>query len=676
MRRVVARRVPVLALVLTVVGLPAAAGPPPRPVGPEIPLAWSVTGVALQPHGDGVAVGLRPTLLGDQVWLQRVSGETDAPLADPAFLGLVAAPDFLASRPVVGADAAGNFVVAWTGPRGPDRLPTVYARRFDAAGRPRASAFPVSAASAERAFHPVLSVAPGGRFAVAWGVLATNGYDFSVVARAYLADGTPSSPRFQVNAHGFGGVNRDKTPGGIVLSPDGTLAVVWEAFEGEGSFEDVFFRRFRADGTPLTGDVAVHDNTQWVHQHSPALARLAGGGYLIAYASDYREDDTSAVVGVAVAADGTPAPGDQVLNDRAAGDQVDPVVAALPDGGFVALWTDRCALYSSGPTPPDCSLPENGRDGSFDGVFGRAFSADLVPAGDALRVNADPVGPQHSPSLAVAADGEMVAGYDSQSLGRARRLVPPCAPDARTLCLAGEDRFAARVDWRDFQGNRGDGVAGADGGDGWGTFWFFTPGNTELVVKVLDGRSINLHHWLFYASLSNVEYTLEVLDTLSGIRRLYHNPARHFASRGDTAAFGPDVPVNAAAPAAAGRAVAPAGPSTCPGPPATLCLADNRFAVEIDWQDPLGGAGPGRAVALTGDSGFFWFFGPDNPEVVVKVLDGRAVNGHYWVFYGSLTNVEFHLVVTDTTTGQPVGYSNPAGTFASRGDTSAFPGGG
>jgi len=57
---------------------------------------------------------------------------------------------------------------------------------------------------------------------------------------------------------------------------------------------------------------------------------------------------------------------------------------------------------------------------------------------------------------------------------------------------------------------------------------------------------------------------------------------------------------------------------------------------------------------------------------VVKVLDGRALNDHFWLFYGSLTNVEFDLTVTDTVTGQERTYHNPAGTMASRADTEAF----
>jgi len=56
------------------------------------------------------------------------------------------------------------------------------------------------------------------------------------------------------------------------------------------------------------------------------------------------------------------------------------------------------------------------------------------------------------------------------------------------------------------------------------------------------------------------------------------------------------------------------------------------------------------------------------------VLDGRALNGHFWVFYGALSNVEFEITVTDALSGRRRTYVNPLGHFASAGDTQAFAG--
>ncbi len=103
-----------------------------------------------------------------------------------------------------------------------------------------------------------------------------------------------------------------------------------------------------------------------------------------------------------------------------------------------------------------------------------------------------------------------------------------------------------------------------------------------------------------------------------------------------------------------------------------LCLGAGRFQVEAEWMDFQGNTGVGHAVSLTADTGYFWFFAPTNVETVVKVLDGRGLNGAFWVFYGALSNVSYTLTVTDTATGLSRRYVNPPGVFASVGDTDGF----
>ena len=124
-------------------------------------------------------------------------------------------------------------------------------------------------------------------------------------------------------------------------------------------------------------------------------------------------------------------------------------------------------------------------------------------------------------------------------------------------------------------------------------------------------------------------------------------------------------------------AYAPAVPSTCVAGPTTLCLQGGRFQVRAGWQTPDGATGDAQAVALTADTGYFWFFSQANVELVTKVLDGCGLGNHFWVFAGGLTNVRVLLTVTDTANGAMRVYQNPQGTpYAPLQDTSAFPCGG
>jgi streptogramin lyase len=110
-----------------------------------------------------------------------------------------------------------------------------------------------------------------------------------------------------------------------------------------------------------------------------------------------------------------------------------------------------------------------------------------------------------------------------------------------------------------------------------------------------------------------------------------------------------------------------------PGDAPSICLGGERFCVSLVWHTATGESGVGHPVSLSRNSAYFWFFDPDDAEVVVKVVDGCAVNGHEWVFAGGLTNVDVVLTVTDKPNGLARSYFSRQGTpFAPIQDTGTF----
>jgi photosystem II stability/assembly factor-like uncharacterized protein len=105
--------------------------------------------------------------------------------------------------------------------------------------------------------------------------------------------------------------------------------------------------------------------------------------------------------------------------------------------------------------------------------------------------------------------------------------------------------------------------------------------------------------------------------------------------------------------------------------------AAHPFVVTLSATDPHTGAtAPGVATQVNDLWGYFSIRAitnnPGNPEVFVKLLDGTAINGEYWYFYGGLTNLEYTLTVTDATTGKQKTYTKPAGSECGGSDTEAF----
>ncbi len=104
----------------------------------------------------------------------------------------------------------------------------------------------------------------------------------------------------------------------------------------------------------------------------------------------------------------------------------------------------------------------------------------------------------------------------------------------------------------------------------------------------------------------------------------------------------------------------PAG--SCVADEETLCLQDSRYAVTVAWWTGAGESGAGSVVhAGTNDSGLFTFFSRENWEVLIKVLDGCALNGRVWVYGASTTDLGYTIRVADTVTGTVKEYRNEPG---------------
>jgi len=119
---------------------------------------------------------------------------------------------------------------------------------------------------------------------------------------------------------------------------------------------------------------------------------------------------------------------------------------------------------------------------------------------------------------------------------------------------------------------------------------------------------------------------------------------------------------------------APTQPGACVADARTLCLNEGRFEIRADWQVRAQGTnGHATAIALTPDTGAFWFFDSSNFELVAKVLDACTFDGHTWFFAAGLTDVAVTITVRDSVTGMSQVYLNPAGeAFQPIQDTSAF----
>jgi hypothetical protein len=268
-----------------------------------------------------------------------------------------------------------------------------------------------------------------------------------------------------------------------------------------------------------------------------------------------------------------------------------------------------------------------------------------------------------------------------------RVLLPQAAGCATDSALCFDDgRFVVEVSWKDTNGATQTAHAFALTPDT-GYFWFTDPNNVEVAAKILNGCGVNGRSWFFAGGMTNLDTIITVTDTATNEVKTYSSPAGiAFQPVTDTAAFGcpgeaamstsnPEEPKLGAPPHGEAKAKTLPGADAgigCTESDTVLCIG-GRFQVEATWESASGMTGDAHAVALSSESGYFWFFDPTNIEMFVKTLNACGLERGNWFFGAGLTTVGVHLTVTDTFTSEVRTYTNPAGTpFQPVQDTAAF----
>lgn len=89
------------------------------------------------------------------------------------------------------------------------------------------------------------------------------------------------------------------------------------------------------------------------------------------------------------------------------------------------------------------------------------------------------------------------------------------------------------------------------------------------------------------------------------------------------------------------------------------------FTIEVEWNDASGHSGFGNPVVEDDRSVRVWFFRPDNPELLIKILPACGPFGRYWVFISGLTDLEVEIRVHGPNSsifdGPPKVYRSQAG---------------
>lgn len=242
--------------------------------------------------------------------------------------------------------------------------------------------------------QPAVAELADGGFVVVWASDGQDGSGWGVYGQRYNAAGAEVGPtEFRVNKT-TENYQEHQSVAGLA---GGGFVVVWASFGEDGEFYDVYAQRYDAAGKKIGKREFKVNKTSENIQDMPSVAALADGGFVITWQSFNQDGHNYGVYGQRYNARGKRrGPREFQVNMTTQFEQGSPSVAGLARGGFVVAWISQ------------------GQDGDRYGIFGQRYDAKGKKVGKPeFAVNRTTEHNQQYPSVAGLANGGFVIAWSS-----------------------------------------------------------------------------------------------------------------------------------------------------------------------------------------------------------------------------------------------------------------------
>ena len=181
----------------------------------------------------------------------------------------------------------------------------------------------------------------------------------------------------------------------VAVLEDDAYVIVWQDDKKDDDDSwGIFGQRFSASGQSEGSEFRLNSYSE-EDEYDPDVAALSNGGFVaVWYASEF-DDNDKVIVGQRFNAAGKQVGKDTMLNQYITGTQENPAVAGLQNGGFVAVWNGAGQSDSQG-------------------AYMRLFSASGNALGDDIRVNAVIDGQQDNADVVQLAGGDIIVTWASK----------------------------------------------------------------------------------------------------------------------------------------------------------------------------------------------------------------------------------------------------------------------
>ncbi|MBW4659954.1 MAG: hypothetical protein KME15_14870 [Drouetiella hepatica Uher 2000/2452] len=297
--------------------------------------------------------------------------------------------------PAVAIDGLGNSVVVWASTT-QDGSTNVYAQRISSTGQRIGGEILVNSSTAGNQTVPTVAMDLSGSFVVTWTSngqpnASTKGKDNSgtgVYAQRFTANGRAIDREFRVNSVTSG----DQANSTIAMNSSGNFVIVWES-SGQDDGKGIYAQIYESNGRRVGSEFQVN-STATGNQDQPTVGIDAAGNFVIAWRS--QDSDNSGIYAQRYSANGNSRGREFQVNSTSGGTQTTPSLGMDAEGGFIITWAS------------------NGQGSGFD-IYAQRYNLDGKRSGSEFRINRIQNNAQTDPAIGMAANGDFVVGWVTNS---------------------------------------------------------------------------------------------------------------------------------------------------------------------------------------------------------------------------------------------------------------------
>jgi hypothetical protein len=309
----------------------------------------------------------------------RVNTTADGNQAEPTAIGL----------------SDGRFVVMWDSPDSSGNA-AIFGQILNVDGTKLGNEFIVTAGATSdvEIGGTKITALDDGRFVAAWSwdLDSVNGSG-EVLAQVFNSDGSKFGTEFVVNTFTL---NDQYGPSITALSNSGgQFVATWSTVDAAQQHSAIHGQIFNSDGSKWSPEFLV-STANATYESGAQVTPLANGAFVVAWNHAATLDVHAQVFN----SNGAKSGAEFLVNTTTVDQQAWPVLAALPDGRFVAAWVDSS---------------ETGADSSTTAVRAQVFNANGTKSGAEFLVNTTTDFLQQDPTITVLEDGRFVIGWSDAS---------------------------------------------------------------------------------------------------------------------------------------------------------------------------------------------------------------------------------------------------------------------